>query len=47
MPDFSPAQLWRLLHPPAQFATDSRPGTRLIPNKGEASEEGGAYAQVR
>ena len=40
-PDFSPAQLWGLLHPPALSLPRQplRPGTRLVPCKAAASEE--------
>ena len=39
-PDFSPAQPWRLLHPPALSLPRQplRPGTRLVPSKAAASE---------
>ena len=37
-PDFSPAQPWRLLHPPALSLPRQplRPGTRLVPGKAAA-----------
>ena len=40
-PDFSPAQPWRLLHPPALSLPRQplRPRTRLIPSKAAASEQ--------
>ena len=39
-PDFSPAQPWRLFHPPALSLPRQplRPGTRLVPNKAAASD---------
>jgi hypothetical protein len=38
-PDFSPAQPWRLFHPPALSLPRQplRPGTRLVPGKAAAS----------
>jgi len=41
MPDISPAQPWRLLHPPALSLPRQTlcPGTRLFPYKAAASEE--------
>ena len=40
MPDFSPAQPWRLFHPPAPSLPRQtlRPGTRLFPSKTAANE---------
>jgi hypothetical protein len=40
-PDFSPAQPWRLFHPPALSLPRQtlRPGTRLVPGKAAASEQ--------
>ena len=44
-PDFSPAQPWRLFHPPALSLPRQplHPGTRLIPSKAATSEEARRY----
>ena len=46
---FSPAQPWRLLHPPALSLPRQplRPGTHLVPSKAAGEKEPEAYPQGR